>query len=110
MRPSWGSRFSAMSSFAMIFRRDVIASRNFIGGAITSYSMPSMRNRTRNSFSYGSMWMSLAPFWMADISIRFTSRMIGASPPWRSSEATSIWSSSSRTSTSSSTAVSSGPS
>ena len=35
MRPSCGSRFSAMSSFAMIFRRDVIASRNFIGGAIT---------------------------------------------------------------------------
>ena len=35
MRPSCGSRFSAMSSFAMIFRRDVIASRNFIGGAMT---------------------------------------------------------------------------
>ena len=32
MRPSCGSRFSAMSSFAMIFRRDEIASRNFIGG------------------------------------------------------------------------------
>ena len=27
------------------------------------------------------MWMSLAPFWIADISIRFTSRMTGASPP-----------------------------
>ena len=35
MRPSCGSRFSAMSSFAMILMRDVIASRNFIGGAIT---------------------------------------------------------------------------
>ncbi len=35
MRPSCGSRFSAMSSFAMILRRDVIASRNFIGGAMT---------------------------------------------------------------------------
>ncbi len=33
--------------------------------------------------------------------------MIGASPPWRSSEATSIWSSSSSTSTSSSTEVAS---
>ena len=45
--------------------------------------------------------MSLAPFWMADISIRFTSRMTGASPPWRSSDATSMCSSSSSTSTSS---------
>ena len=35
MRPSCGSRFSAMSSFAMILMRDVIASRNFIGGAMT---------------------------------------------------------------------------
>ena len=52
-----------------------------------------MRKRTRNSFSYGSMWMSLAPFWIADISIRFTSRMTGASPPCFSSEATSISSS-----------------
>ena len=62
-----------------------------------------MRNRTRNSFSYGSMWMSLAPFWIADISIRLTSRMTGASPPCFSSEETSICSSSSSTSTSSST-------
>ena len=62
-----------------------------------------MRNRTRNSFSYGSMWMSLAPFWIADISIRLTRRMTGASPPCFSSDDTSIWSSSSSTSTSSST-------
>ena len=32
MRPSCGSRFSAMSSFDMILMRDEIASRNFIGG------------------------------------------------------------------------------
>ena len=32
MRPSCGSRFSAMSSFAMILMREVIASRIFIGG------------------------------------------------------------------------------
>ena len=32
MRPSCGSRFSAMSSFDMILMREVIASRNFIGG------------------------------------------------------------------------------
>ena len=35
MRPSWGRRFSAISSLAMILTRDVIASRNFIGGAMT---------------------------------------------------------------------------
>ena len=34
MRPSCGSRFSAMSSFAMILTRDTMASRNFIGGAM----------------------------------------------------------------------------
>ena len=53
-----------------------------------------MRNRTRNSRSYGSMWMSLAPLWMADISTRLTSRMTGASPLCRSSAATSSSSSS----------------
>ena len=40
-----------------------------------------MRYRTRSSFSYGSMWMSLAPFWIADISTTFTSRTTGASSP-----------------------------
>ena len=35
MRPSCGRRFSAMSSFAMILMREVIASRNFIGGVMT---------------------------------------------------------------------------
>ncbi len=34
MRPSCGSRFSAMSSLAMILMREVIASRIFIGGAM----------------------------------------------------------------------------
>ncbi len=43
MRPSCGSRFSAISSFARIFTRDAIASRNFIGGAMMLYSTPSMR-------------------------------------------------------------------
>ena len=32
MRPSCGSRFSAMSSFAMILTRDVMASRILSGG------------------------------------------------------------------------------
>ena len=54
MRPSCGSRFSAMSSLAMIFRRLVMASFNRSGGLITVCSRPSTRNRTRNSSSYGS--------------------------------------------------------
>ena len=51
MRPSCGSRFSLMSSLDMIFMRLVMASFNFSGGAITFCKIPSMRNRTRNSFS-----------------------------------------------------------
>jgi len=35
----------------MIFRRLMIAFFSFIGGFITSYSTPSMRKRTRKSFS-----------------------------------------------------------
>ena len=35
MRPSWGSRFSAMSSFAMILTREMSGSRSFRGSAIT---------------------------------------------------------------------------
>ena len=64
-----------------------------------------MRYRTRNSFSYGSTWMSLAPFWMADISTTFTSLMTGASPPCFSSDSALISSRSSSTSTSSLPAV-----
>ncbi len=45
----------------MIFTRETMASRNLSGGVITGCSTPSMRNRIRISFSYGSMWMSLAP-------------------------------------------------
>ena len=40
-----------MSSFDMIFTRDVIASFNFSGGDIMDCNTPSIRNRTRNSFS-----------------------------------------------------------
>jgi len=36
MRPSCGSRRSEMSSEAMIFKREMIALRSFIGGFITS--------------------------------------------------------------------------
>ena len=55
MRPSCGSRFSLMSSLAMILSREVIASFNFKGGDMIDCRTPSIRNRTRNSFSYGSI-------------------------------------------------------
>ena len=45
--------------------------------------------------------MSLAPFWMADISTTFTSLMTGASPPCLSSDSALISSMSCRISTSS---------
>src|SRR4029453_6274917 len=67
--------------------------------------MPSMRYRPRSSFSYGSMWMSLAPFEMADIRMTLTSLMTGASSPWRASVSALISSRSSMTSTSPPSAV-----
>jgi hypothetical protein len=51
MRPSCGRRFSEMSSFAMIFRREMSGSRVRIGSAMMLCRIPSIRNRTRNSFS-----------------------------------------------------------
>ena len=62
MRPSCGSRRSAMFSFAISFRREMIAAFSSRGGGSWLNSTPSMRKRTRNSFSNGSMWMSLARF------------------------------------------------
>ncbi len=35
MRPSWGSRFSAMFSLAMTLMREMSGSRSFMGSAIT---------------------------------------------------------------------------
>ena len=43
MRPSWGSRFSAMLSPAMIFTREMIDGMNWRAARRDSYSSPSMR-------------------------------------------------------------------
>ena len=43
MRPSCGTRRSAMSSELMILRRETTACLSFKGGFITSYKAPSMR-------------------------------------------------------------------
>ncbi len=43
MRPSWGSRRSAMSSLAMILTREMMAACSRRGGESTSWSTPSIR-------------------------------------------------------------------
>ena len=43
MRPSWGTRRSAMFRSARIFTRDVMAAFIFMGGFMTSWSAPSIR-------------------------------------------------------------------
>ena len=64
----------------MILIRLVMALCNFLGGFVISCRTPSMRNRTRNRFSSGSRWMSLARIlWASSRSIE-TILMIGASP------------------------------
>src|ERR1700732_1984926 len=72
IRPSCGNRFSLISSLAMILIRLVMASRSFKGGVITACRIPSIRRRTRTSFSYGSILMSLAaPFQVGEIRFLF---------------------------------------
>ena len=89
MRPSCGRRRSAMSSDAMILRRDAIALRSLSGGRISSWSMPSMRNRTRKLFSYGSTWMSERLLLdRRRAGSRCTSLTTGASPAWFSRSTT----------------------
>ncbi len=79
MRPSCGSRFSAMSSLLRILKREITPSCTRLGSFWTTWSTPSIRKRTVTSLSMGSTWMSLAPCLMARPRIEFTRRMIGAS-------------------------------
>ena len=79
MRPSWGRRFSAMSSFAIIFTRDTSASCMSFGGVSIFLSAPSTLILTSSSFSYGSTWMSLALSFTACCRSAFKSLMMGAS-------------------------------
>ena len=58
MRPSCGSRRSAMSRFAMTLMRLAIAGARCRGGGTISYITPSTRYRILNSSSNGSKWMS----------------------------------------------------
>ena len=80
MRPSCGTRFSAMFRSAMTFRREIRPPWMFLGaGGIGSWSTPSTRNRIRTFFSAGSMCTSEARSPTACVMIAFTSLTIGAS-------------------------------
>ncbi len=90
MRPSCGTRFSAMFSSAMTFSREIRPPWMFLGaGGIGSCNTPSTRKRMRTFFSAGSMCTSDARSPTAWVMIAFTSLTIGAS-----SRAASICSSS----------------
>ena len=85
IRPSWGRRRSAMSSCAMIFTRERMAASMGLGGAIMSWSTPSIRYRTWKASSPGSRWMSDARLAIASARTRLTRRTTGASAPSASS-------------------------
>ncbi len=63
----------------MTFRRAATLLDNATGGRAISVSTPSWRSRIRKCFSYGSKWMSDAPFLMASTMTLLTKRTIGAS-------------------------------
>ncbi len=79
MRPSCGSRFSAISSLDMTLMRDTTSGATARRDCSTSRSTPSTRKRTTRRFSYGSIWMSEAFSLTAEVSTALISRMIGAS-------------------------------
>ena len=60
MRPSWGMRFSAMSSRAITLMRETSSGASCRLGRTTSRMTPSTRKRTTKSFSKVSTWMSEA--------------------------------------------------
>ena len=79
MRPSCGSRRSAISSLAMILMRVVSAARSVAGTSRSCCRNPSMRYRTATASRPGSMCTSDAPRSTALAMIWLTSRMTGAS-------------------------------
>ena len=77
-RPSWGTRFSAMSSSDITLMREMMVEWWRLSiGSIAWYSTPSMRYLTITSRSRVSTWMSEARRWMALKTMVSTSLMIG---------------------------------
>ena len=79
-RPSWGTRFSAMSSSLMILMRETTPATMRFGTRAVSWSTPSIRKRIRISSSSGSKWMSDAPSATACPRMLLTSLITG--PSW----------------------------
>ncbi len=101
IRPSWGSRFSAMSRSAMIFTRETSPAVSGRGTVVVSVTTPSTRKRTRMSAPRGSKWTSDAPRRTASAMIEWTSLTTGASSAWSRSSMTSALPNSGSSSTSS---------
>ena len=79
IRPSWGSRRSAMSRLAMILTRDTRPATIARATVVESLTTPSMRKRTFIPPGRGSKWMSEAPRSTASATIEWTSLTTGAS-------------------------------
>jgi len=78
VRPSWGSLRSVMSSLDMILILLIRGSCTFFGRTISSLNIPSTLKRIFTVFSMGSIWMSLASFFIAIATIELASLIIGA--------------------------------
>ena len=88
--PSWGTRFSAMFKFDIIFMRAITALWCELGTWFMSRHTPSTRIRTRvGAFFSGSIWISDALSLFASCRIRLTKRTTAGA----SSDSSSTWSS-----------------
>ena len=82
-RPSWGTRFSAMSSSDMtLMRLMIVAWCSLAIGFIAGCSTPSIRYLITTSLSRVSMWMSEARRLRASKTVESTRRMIGDWSAW----------------------------
>ena len=82
-RPSWGTRFSAMSSSDMTLMRLMIVEWCSLAiGFIAGWRTPSMRYLITTSVSRVSMWMSEARRLRASKIVESTRRMIGDWSAW----------------------------
>ena len=79
IRPSWGTRRSAMSSPPMILIRETTDGASERGTVLPRVRTPSTRNITCISVGCGSRWMSDAPAWTASVMICWTSLTAGPS-------------------------------
>lgn len=79
IRPSCGTRFSAISSRAITLIRETSSEASLRPGRNISCNVPSTRKRITRLFSNVSMWISEAPSLIASASMALISLMIGAS-------------------------------